>query len=545
MYEKKSILIFILCISLVFILLTGCTGQDEQDNGGKVTISNDTNPEKPVTEIKKGVFVTGKALDVIEDANTVYQETITIAPSLDFTSMDVQNDSGGTAKGVFMLVFNTLVEYDTMKDEYIPGLAESWEQISDTVWEFKLRQDVKFHDGSEFTAKDVKFTIERGKEMGASKSRFSSISEVEIVDEHTVNLILHSPDNDIIYKLCEPNTVIISVNAFETLDENEANQVGTGPYMYDEWVQGDYLSLVRFDDYWDGATKTKEIVIRYIPEASSRLIALQTGEIDMCVDPPVIDLHYVAGDEDLVLWQIPSSNIRHISVNMEVEPFTNKLVRQALMYAIDRDALLALVYEGNATPHYGVMHPISEFYIEADTPEYNPEKAKSLLAEAGYPNGFKTTIYSSTGTVQKTIANVMQAQLAEAGIEVEIQSIETATFNAGQDNGEFDLAVDGWGGHTIGPDNSLRTCFHSKGSFNASNIHDEYVDKLIDEAIAESDYENRKSLYAELQNYLIDNANWIPLTIEQINVGMNVNVQGFELPHGLFHHWRNLYIIEQ
>ena len=546
MYKKKSILIFILCISLVFTLLTGCTGQDEQDNGGKETISDGTDSEKPVTEFKEGVIVTGKALEVTEDANTVYQETITIAPSLVFTSMDVQNEPGGTAKGVFMLVFNTLVEYDTMKDEYIPGLAESWQQISDTVWELKLREGVKFHDGSEFTAKDVKFTIERGKEMGASKSRFASISEVEIVDEHTVNLILNSPDNDIIYKLCEPNTVIISANAFETLDENEANQVGTGPYMYNEWVQGDYLSLVRFDDYWDGATKTKEIVIRAIPEASSRLIALQTGEIDMCVDPPVIDLHYVASDKNLVLWQIPSSNIRHISVNMEVEPFDNKLVRQAVMHAMDREALLALVYEGNATPHYGVMHPISEFYIEADTPEYNPEKAKSLLAEAGYPNGFKTTIYSSAGTVQKAVANVMQAQLAEVGIEVEIQSLETATFNAGvAHGGTFPLAVDGWGGHTIGPDNALRTYFHSNGSSNRSNIHDEYVDKLIDEAIAEKDYEKRKSLYAELQQYLIDNSNWIPLAIEQINVGMNVNVQGFELPHGLFHHWRNLYIVEE
>ncbi|HAS91216.1 MAG TPA: ABC transporter substrate-binding protein [Sedimentibacter sp.] len=550
--NKKLILILILCISLVFIMLSGCSTQDKPTDTGQQNNETETTPNgtdssgKPVTEIKKGVIVTGEALDVKEDANTKYKETITIAPSLVFTSMDVQNEPGGTAKSVFLMVFNTLVDYDTMKDEYIPGLAESWKQISDTVWEFKLRQGVKFHDGTEFTAKDVKFTIDRGKEMGASKSRFASISEVEIIDDYTVNLILFSPDNDIVYKLSEPNTVMLSANAFETLDENEANQVGTGPYMYKEWVQGDYLSLIRFDDYWGGTPKTKEIVIRSIPEASSRLIALQTGEIDICVDPPVIDLHYVAEDENLVLWQIPSSNIRHISVNMEVEPFTNKLVRQALMYAVDREALLALVYEGNATPHYGVMHPMSEFYIEADTPEYNPEKAKSLLAEAGYPDGFKTTIYCSAGTVQKAVATVMQAQLAEIGIEAEIQSLETATFNAGvAHGGTFPLAVDGWGGHTIGPDNALRTYFHSKGSSNRSNINDEYVDKLIDEAIAEKDYEKRKSLYAELQQYLIDNANWIPLAIEQINVGMNVNVQGFELPHGLFHHWYNLYIVEE
>lgn len=532
---------------MVFVFLTGCSGSG---NGGTEATSKGSNteatPEKPVTEIKKGVVVTGKAVDVTESANTVYKKKITIAPSLDFTSMDVQNDAGGTAKSVYMLVFNTLVEYDTMKDEYIPGLAESWKQVSDSVWEFKLRQGVKFHDGSEFTARDVKFTIERGMQMSASGSKFSSITEVDVIDDYTVHLKLKAPDNDLVYKLCEPNTVMLCANAFETLDENKANQVGTGPYMYKEWVQGDYLSLVRFNDYWGGATKTEEIVIRYIPEASSRLIALQTGEIDVCIDPPVVDLHYVAEDKGLVLWQIPSSNIRHIVVNLNVEPLNNKLVRQAIAHAIDRDALLALVYEGNATPHYNIMHPMSEFYIDVDYYEFDQAKAKALLAEAGYPDGFNTTIYSSSGTVQKAVANVIQAQLSEIGIKVEIQSLETATFNAGvAPGGTFPLAVDGWGGHTIGPDNALRTMLYSSAGSNRSNLKEDYVDKLIDDAISENDHETRKKMYAELQQYVVDNANWLPLAIEQINIGMRSDLQGFELPHGLFHHWRNLYIVEK
>jgi peptide/nickel transport system substrate-binding protein len=519
--KNKKVLSLILCILMVFTFVTGCSG------------SNSTNAKtEPKTEEKP--------------AAEKYQKTITIAPALDFTSMDVQNDAGGTAKSVYMLVFNTLVEYDTINEKYIPGLAESWKQISDTEWEFKLRKGVKFHDGSDFTAKDVKFTIERGKGQGASKARFATITEVKIVDDYTVNLKLKAADNDLVFKLCEPNTVILCAKAFETLSKEEANKIGTGPYKYKEWVQGDYLSLARFDGYWDGPRKTEEIVISYIPEAASRLIALQTGEIDVCIDPPAVDLHYVAEDKKLKLWQIPSSNIRHILLNMNVEPFNNKLVRQAVAHAINRDDLVTLVYEGNATPHYNVMHPMSEFYTDVDYYKFDLAKAKALLAEAGYPNGFKTQIYSSSGTVQKAVDSVVQAQLAQIGIEVEIKALETATFNAGvAPGGTYPIAVDGWGGHTIGPDNALRNMFYSTSGTDRSNFKDEKVDKLIDDAISSSDIEARKQMYTEIQKIVMENANWIPLAIEQINVGVKADLEGFELPHGLFHHWRNLYIIEK
>lgn len=522
--NRKKLFLLIICFCFFIASCTGCsgTGTKEKENSNE------------------------EAQSIVEDESTTYKKSITIAPALDFTSMDVQNDSGGTAKGVYLLVFNTLVEFDTENNEYIPGLAKSWEQISDTVWEFKLRKGVKFHDGSSFTAEDVKFTIDRGLQQNASKSKFSTIKEATIIDDNTIHIILNTPDNDLIYKLCEPNTVIICKNAFDNLEEDKANQIGTGPYMYNEWVQGDFLSLHRFNDYWDGATKTEEIIIRSIPEASSRLIALQTGEIDLCIDPPVIDLHYVAEDKNLSLWQIPSSLIRHITLNVKVKPFDNKLVRQAIAHAIDRDSLLTLVYEGNATAHYNVMHPISEFFSNVDYFEYDPAKAKDLLLRAGFPNGFKTEIYSGPSAVQKSVATVVQAQLREIGIEADVKSLEIASFNSGvAPGGIFPIQVDGWGGHTIGPDNALRTEHHSLGSVNRSNVKDEIIDKMIDEAISESDYNKRKRLYTDIQEKIVESSYWIPVAIEQINVGLKKEVQGFELPHGLFHHWRDLYVIEK
>ena len=487
----------------------------------------------------------GDPVAVEENEDTKYQKTITIAPSLDFTSMDVQNEAGGTAKSVFVLVFDTLVEYDTTISEYVPGLAVSWEQISETEWVFKLREGVVFHDGTPFTAEDVKFTFERGMEQSGAKSKLSSIKEINVIDDYTIQFLLNAADFDLTYKLAEPNTSILCKKTFEEKGDEEGNKNGTGPFKYNEWVQGDYLSLLRNDTYWGGAKKTEEIVIRYIPEASSRLIALQNGEIDVCIDPPAIDLHYVEEDPNLILWQIPSTNIRHIFLNLNVEPFDNPLVRQAVAHAINREDLVIMVYEGNAQEAYNCMHPTSEYYIDAPYYEYDPEKAKELLAEAGYPDGFSTTIYSSTGTTQKAVANVIQGQLAEVGITAEIQSLETATFNQGVGHGgTYPIAVDGWGGHALGPDYALRSVFHSEGSINRSNIEDPHIDELIDKALATADHDERAAMYAEVQTFIMENANWLPLAIEQINVGIKNTVQGFELPLGLHHHWANLRIVE-
>jgi len=144
-----------------------------------------------------------------------YQKTITIAPSLGFTSMDVQNDAGATAKSVYLIVFDTLVKYDTKNGKYIPGLAESWKQLSDTLWQFKLRKGVTFHDGSSFTAEDVKFTVERGLTQSGAKGKFVSIKAVKVVDSNTVNFELNAPDYDLVYKLCEPNTAILCKKTFD------------------------------------------------------------------------------------------------------------------------------------------------------------------------------------------------------------------------------------------------------------------------------------------------------------------------------------------
>jgi peptide/nickel transport system substrate-binding protein len=388
-------------------------------------------------------------------------------------------------------------------------------------------------------AKDVKFTLDRAKGQSGTRSRLTTIESIVAPDDYTVQLKMARMDVDLIYKLTDPGFSILSADAFARLEPAQAYRIGSGAFTYGEWIQGDRLTLKRNDSYWGEPPKTESIMIRFIPEASSRLIALQTGEIDVCIDPAAVDLHYIAKDPKLTLMQIPSTNIRYIGINMGKAPFDRKEVRQAIAHAMKRDDFLALVYEGNAMATNNVMHPEYTFYTEIQGYSYDPAKAKALLAQAGLPNGFNATIHSSQGTTQRAVATVFQAQLAEVGIRLNIQALETASFNASVAAGQpFDMMVNGWGGYAIGPDNALRPHFHSSGSSNRYQIKDRQIDQLLDRGLATAVVAERAAIYAEVQKYIIEQAVFLPIAVELINVGTKAGLKGFRLPNGLFHDFR-------
>lgn len=469
-----------------------------------------------------------------------YQDTIIIAPALGFTGQDVQKSTSGTGKSVFSSVFNTLVDLG-LEGEIVPELAESWELKADTIYEFKLRKDVVFHDGKKFDAKDVKFTIEHGLEESASSGKMKGIDEVKIIDDYTVQFILDAPNMDLLYKLTDRNCCMLSSEAFASLDDEEAYKIGTGPYKYEEWVEGDYVSFVRFDNYWGERPNTNKIIVKTIPEASSRLIALQTGEVDVIIDPPPVDLHYIAEDPDLHLKQVISAAIRYIGLNTRDPILENPLVRKAMAYGINRDDYITAVYEGNAIPHNNVVHASTEFYSEIKGYNYDPDKAKALLAEAGYPDGFSITVKSSSGTIEKNCCPVFQAQMADIGIKVNIENYETATYVSMRNARDIQAIVDSWGGHFIGPDNALRSHWYApdldRGS-NITGIADPYVNETLDAALAEGDINKRKQLYAELQRYLVEDlATELPICIEFINIGLKKNIDGWRDPDGIIYDW--------
>ncbi len=508
MRKKVFLKVSALCTMMALTVLTGCQGSPASETGQAETARS-------------------------QNASGGYKNEIVFAPKLSFDTMDVQNCVSTSTKCVYFWVYNTLVEKDMETNQLVPALAESWEQISDTVWEFNLRKGVKFHNGADFTAKDVKFTYERGMTQGGSKSRLDSMDKVEVIDDYTARIVLNQPDMDFIYKITDQNLVILSADAFETMEEEEANQIGTGPYKYEEWKHGEYVSVTANPDYWNGAPRTNRIVVRTIPEEAARLIALQTGEVDIIQSPASTDLGYIAEDPKLTLSQFPSSTVRYLGLNTSEAPFDNPKVRQAVAYAINRDELIAAVYQGNAMAMRNVMHPDNEFFKEVEGYSYNAEKARELLEEAGYADGFAIKMISNQAVNDVAICTIVQSQLAKLGITVELQSMESATFNATIAEGKgYQLMVSGWSGYTIGPDNALRSILHTDGRINYTNVSDPYIDKTLDEARMLSDIEERKALYGELEEYMTDLAAFYPIAVEMLDLGMKAEVQGMKLPNG-------------
>lgn len=522
MKKRASVWKSLLCCTLAAALLAGCTGgtQSSEQGGDKGGASSSGSTGEPIG----------------------YQDTIIFCPKLDFITQDIHHTNSNVTKSAYRWVYNTLVEVNAETQEIIPALATSWEQTSDTQWKFALREGVTFHNGDPFTAEDVKFSLEMANQ-GSSATRVEGIESMEVVDEHTILVNLKSTDMDFLWRLTAPEVSILSKNAFETLPEEEAITIGTGAYMYDEWEAGDYVSFTANHDYWGGAPKTEHLILRYIPEASSRLIALQTGEVDIIQDPATVDLNYVAEDPNLRLEQYSGSTVRYLAMNQAKAPFDNELVRQAIAYAINVDEILAAVYQGNATALNNVMHSDNAYYSEVEGFSYDPEKSKELLTQAGYPDGFSTTIISTNAANDTAIATLLQAQLAKIGIEVECISMESAAMlKETAPGGTYDIMISGYSGYAYGPDSALRTFWHSSAPLNYTNNNDPYVDEMLDKAVAEKDENARKEMYAELEQYLTSKAAFVPLAIELYNMGMKKDVEGAVPPYGAIVDLRNVYI---
>ncbi len=475
-----------------------------------------------------------------------YQETITIGVDADFVNPDPHNTSSVIDRSLIKMAQDNLVNYDTGTGQLVPALATTWTRLDETTYQFKLREGVKFHDGSDFTAEDVKFTIERA--LSASEgSKISTISDVEIVDDHTVNFHLKMVDPDILNKLTESVGVMLSKDAFDKMDEAEAVKIGTGPFKYASWVQGAEAVMEAFDECWEGAPKTRRMIVKYIPEPSARLIALQTGEVDLILAPPASDIHYVEEDPKLTYYGYPGMILSYVWFNLNVKPFDNKLVRQAISYALNPDDFVAITYQGYADPAYNVMHPKAPFY-DPNTLRYDfdIEKAKSLLAEAGYPDGFECTLYSTSSATRKSDTVIIQSQLEKIGIKVNVENLESATYKAGVGpDGTFDFSVDGWSGYSVGADNALRTVFHSKGATNRCHINDPKVDQMLDDALTAPTDEERGKIYSELQNYLMEEAVWAPLYIGYNDVAAKATVENYQAPFGSTEIYRYLCIPEK
>ena len=480
-----------------------------------------------------------------EESNE-YQESITYIPNYAFKTMDVQDTTAATDIGIYKMVYDRLIDFDTAKNQMVPSVAENWEWTSPTEVVLNLCKGIKFHNGTELTAEDVKFSLERALTKSI-KNRISQLDHVEVLDTYKVKLVLNKPNLDFLYMLIDGWLSILSKQAFETMSEEEAIKVGSGPFEYEEFVKGDHVILVRNENYWKGPAKTKRFIIRLIPEKAARLIALQNGDVDIIESPATTDLHYITDNSSLRLYSFTGYILRHFTLNTSIEPLNDPKVRTAIAYGINRDEYNTVVYNDTATIANNVMHPLNEFYKQINAIEYNPEKAKQLLADAGFKPGDITlellVINSSEDT---SFATLFQAQMKEIGINVNVNPEDVTAFVADRiKSSKFQVILDSWGSYTAGPDNALRPLYHPDGAMNEANINDEFINSRLDEAVSCNDSAKRAELYADIQQYVNDQAFDIPICFLTNFIAAKADVRGISAPYGLMCPLENLYCLIQ
>lgn len=468
-----------------------------------------------------------------------YKNTLTWAQGADVTSLDPHQGKETPAVQVNTQIFDTLVTVDPETNEVVPQIAESWEQTDDQTYVFKIREGIKFHDGSDLTAEDVKFSLDRARNSAAVSYIVNFIEEVTVDDDHTVTVKTTAPYAPTLRNLAIPFAAIVPKAVVEA-DENAfiQNPVGSGPYKFVEWNHGDHVTLKAFDDYYAGKPETENLIMKVIPETSQRTIALETGEVDLAYDLAVNDIPKVNSDDKLTVYEIPSLTCWYVSMNMNKKPFDNPKVREAMSMAIDRQTIIDTINAGSGQTADAIIAPAVFGYYSTGVKEYNPTKAKELLAEAGYPNGFSTTLWVNDNQSRIEMCQAMQAMLLEVGVQCNLEVLEFGSFISRTTAGDHDLAYLGWTTSSGDADYSYYSLEHSTqqgAAGNRSFLADPDVDKLIEEARSNTNEEERKELYKELAIKLDEINNNIPVYYSSINVGANKKVEGFVMDANGYH----------
>lgn len=430
-------------------------------------------------------------------------------------------------------VYEGLVRMDK-ESKYVGALATEWKQLDDVTWEFKLRSGVTFHDGTPFNAEAVKATIARVQDPAVGSNRanlFEAIKEVKVVDDQTVQFILHYPYTPLLSVLASAEGGILSPKAIEQYGkELTKHPTGTGPYKFESWTPGQEVVLVKNDSYWGDKPKLDKVVFKTVPEDTTRLAMVETGEAQVAEQLPVTEVDRVQNSTSMTLGRYASFSSEHIGINTKKKPFDDVRVRQAIAHAIDKPSIIQGVYNDVGTAAHASVSPTMVGYSpNVKDAKYDLELSKKLLAEAGYANGFKATIYLNDNKARINVAEVLQQQLKQINIDLEVKVLEFGAYIDAATKGETDLFISGWGNATGDADYNQYNLFHTKSQGAAGN-HSFYsnpeVDKLIEEGRKEKDEEKRKQIYEKAQQIEMDEAALVPYRYSENLAAIEKGVEG-------------------
>ncbi|MFN2340537.1 MAG: ABC transporter substrate-binding protein [Halanaerobium sp.] len=478
-----------------------------------------------------------------------YGGTLIYAQGADADALDPHMTTLGNSADVIVNVFDGLVRFKSGTTEVEAALATDWEISEDGLeYTFNLREGVEFHDGTPFNAEAVVFDIQRQldsdhpyyMEGSYPYAGFSlgMIEEVRAVDEYTVQFTLENPYAPFIKNLAMFATMIVSPEAVKEYGEDIfKNPVGTGAFKFVEWVRDDQITLVANEDYWDGRPYLDELIFTVIPNNQTRLLELEEGNIHVMEGLNPTDIQRVRDNEELELLEAPGLNVGYIALHNEKEPFDNKLVRQAMNYAINKEEIAEYLMGGQATVAKGALPPTIWSYDESlEGYPYNPAKARELLAEAGYEDGFEFTLrtYSaprSYNPVGARLATAVQQYLSQVGIDAEIEQLEWGTYIEEGKAGRHTAAFFGWIADNGDPDNFLNVFFNSanRGSTNRAFYVNQRVDQLLADAQQITDEAAREEIYKEVQQIIVEDAPFVFLNHMKMQIPVRTNVENYVL----------------
>ena len=563
---KKPILVKVV-LSLSLLLLISITAQAADVNGdGTVNIFDlvlvashfgkkvDT-AQEPNPDVNGDGTV--NVFDLVLVANvmgqTATESTLIFGRGGDSITLDPAHIEDGESAKVCDMIYDTLIQYREDTTDLEPALAESWTRSPDgLIWTFHLRQGVQFHDGTPLTADAVVFSLSRPLVLFRNFHE-EFISQIIALDPFTVQIQLKTPYAPFISTLAGTSFSIVSPVAVRTLGENP---IGTGPFKFVQWDRDDQIVLSANDTHWAGKPSLNRLIFRSIPDNAMRLAELQASNLHVMEFPNPDEIPLIQGDPQLALLMQPSLNIGYVAMNMEKQPFDNLKVRLAINHAINKTEIIERLYRGLAIPAKNPIPPTLWSYDHSiEDYAYDPALAKQLLAEAGYPDGFDTTLwalpvprpYIPDGMA---MAIAIQSDLENVGINTKIVTYDWATYLEKTANGEHDMAMLGWIADVADPDNFLYTLLsipnaEKPGAYNISFYRNEELQRILeiarmttDEDIREAelrsggritDRDVRIELYQQAQALVHRDAPWVPLAHAQKILVINRDVKNLKL----------------
>jgi len=452
------------------------------------------------------------------------KEQVVIATDIDLKACDPMGNWNGAHYYVYWTCYDRLLSYDYETGEFLPDLATSWEVSEDGMeYIFHLRDDVKWHDGTQFTAKDVVYTVKRGIETQCGN--YPSVDHAEAVDDFTVKFVMNEPNSILLDKQWGGDAAIIQDGCGDAV---ATNIMGTGAYKVKDWRIGEHLIIEANPDYWGEQPAIKEIKFVTMPEANARLMGVQAGDVDVAAIPAA-NVKAASEDENLTVYTNQSTSMNYLGMNHTNEYLSNKLVRQAIYHAIDKEAIIAGALEGYAVAADTLVpSSIQGHAKDIKGYEYDVEKAKALMAEAGYPDGFDLELTYRTGKYDIE-AQIIQAQLKEIGINVTLDGRESAAASEKIDGGQSQLNL---GYRSSSNADFYLSIMHSDRLTDGRNIlslSNEGIDAALDKAKTTIDTDERAQEYIKCQQIAYDEVVLVPLYCNTVFNISGKNLAGVQL----------------